>query len=258
MKDKNNNDTWDATYYKKHSDPAQLQRGMQAISLLKLQENKTVLDVGCGDGRITAEIARHVSRGFVHGIDISASMINEAQMCFKDIKNLSFEQADAVTWHATKKFDLVVSFAAFHWIKDQLQALKNIYEALNNGGRLIMIMDAGGNPSINRVLTGKQWATQIYKNDAYHPLSQDEMINLLKQCSFSSITISVKNNIRTFMDTEVLAKWICNWLPSATGLHGEKIQELASDIVEAICTDQNKRIHLEIEAPTLYVNAVRP
>lgn len=254
----NNHDRWNAKHYKKHSDPRQFQRGLRVIQQLDWHGDEHVLDVGCGDGRLTAEIATRVPKGLVLGVDISTNMINEAITCFGEIKNLSFQQADIATWSTQKKFNRAVSFAAFHWIKDQVQALKTIYHVLLPGGSLVMIMDAGGSRSINNVLTSAKWAPLVTsRNETYHPQGETSMIELLKNCNFSNINVKVDGNTRVFADCDTLFNWIINWLPHATGLSVENARELAQDIVENICTDQNRIANIELEAPTLCINAVR-
>ena len=258
MKDLKNTDGWNAKYYKKHSDPRQFQRGLMAVQKMNLYGDEHVLDIGCGDGRLTAEIAHRLPNGSVHGIDISASMINEAKSCFGEIKNLSFQQADIVTWSSEKKCNVVVSFATFHWIKDQLQALQNIHHVLTAGGSLIIIMDAGGSRSINDVLTSEKWKPLIPpRNETYFPQSANAMTTMLKKCGFAAISTRIENNVRVFANADEFFNWTMNWLPQTTGLSREKVAELAQDIVDAVCADQKNMQQLEVEAPTLYVQATR-
>src|SRR3989338_7098077 len=97
MKNNKKSDLWDAQYYKQHSD-CQFTRGVSLLEKLDLKGAEHVLDVGCGDGRITAEIAKRVPNGSVLGIDASAGMIEEAKKNFGSVKNLSFQQANILTF----------------------------------------------------------------------------------------------------------------------------------------------------------------
>ena len=69
----------------------------ELIARLKLRGDEHILDVGCGDGKVTAEIAQAVPRGFVVGIDASAEMIGFARKAFppSQISNLTFQICDA-------------------------------------------------------------------------------------------------------------------------------------------------------------------
>jgi len=82
---------WNAQDYAKNS-ANQFQWAKELILKLKLRGNEAVLDIGCGDGKITAELARCLPNGRVVGVDSSEKMINLAKSTFqqKDYPNLSF------------------------------------------------------------------------------------------------------------------------------------------------------------------------
>lgn len=126
---------WDADQYARRSG---LQKAMadEVLALLKFEGSERVLDVGCGDGKITAEIARRVPRGSVLGVDPSRDMIAFASVHFAgdDRSNLGFEVADARLLPYQAEFDRVVSFNALHWVKDQEAALRSIRAALKSDG----------------------------------------------------------------------------------------------------------------------------
>ena len=122
---------WNAELYRERSS---LQQTMAAevLQALEFTGAERVLDVGCGDGRITAEIARRVPRGGVVGVDASSSMIELAAQ--KTEPNLHFAVADARSLPFSQEFDLVVSFNALHWIHEQELALASIHKALKAAG----------------------------------------------------------------------------------------------------------------------------
>src|SRR5205814_1184445 len=119
---------WDATEYSRISS---LQAAMaeEVLALLNLNGSERVLDVGCGQGKITAAIASRVPKGSVVGVDPSHEMIRFAQDHFTEA-NLRFEVADARRLSITNELDLAVSFNALHWIPDQDAALRSIRAAL--------------------------------------------------------------------------------------------------------------------------------
>jgi len=102
---------------------AQLQEVMaaEALALLKLNRAERVLEVGCGNGKVTAQIATRVPRGAVVGIDPSSEMIAFASKQFASTTypNLRFQTGDARNLPFRDEFDLVASFNALHWIPDQ-------------------------------------------------------------------------------------------------------------------------------------------
>jgi SAM-dependent methyltransferase len=130
---------WDAGAYHRQSS---MQSAMadEVLSGLVLEGSERVLDVGCGDGKITARIAARVPRGSVVGVDPSREMIAFASSHFgpPDHANLRFEVADARALPYRGEFDLVVSFNALHWVPEQEAALRSIRAALRPGGRAVL------------------------------------------------------------------------------------------------------------------------
>jgi len=126
---------WNASDYSRQSS---LQQAMaeEQLSRLTLEGGERILDVGCGDGKITAEIAAQVPRGSVLGVDPSRDMIAFASSHFGPpaLTNVRFEVADVRRLPFQKEFDLVVSFNALHWVPEQGQALASIHAALRPGG----------------------------------------------------------------------------------------------------------------------------
>jgi ubiquinone/menaquinone biosynthesis C-methylase UbiE len=99
--------------------PEQLAKWNAAKKLMKFSKNDVVLDVGCGTGLITVEIAKLVKS--VTGIDISEVMINNA----KPADNVTYIVADALMLpFPDKSFDKVVSFTVLQDIEDKETALK--------------------------------------------------------------------------------------------------------------------------------------
>ena len=137
---------WDAADYAAHS-VVQQTWARELIARLDLRGDENILDVGCGDGKVTAEIARSVSRGSVTGVDASPQMIQFAQKTFLKSKNsnLKFEVADARKIEFDRGFDLVFSNAALHWVDDHPAFLLGAASVLNSGGRLLVSCGGKGN-----------------------------------------------------------------------------------------------------------------
>src|SRR5674476_141745 len=114
------NYAWDAKDYARNSQN-QYQWAKELIPKLKLKGNETLLDIGCGDGKITAELAKCLPNGRAVGIDSSAQMIKLTQNTFssRDYPNLSFQVMDARKLIFQSEFDMIFSNAALHWIADQ-------------------------------------------------------------------------------------------------------------------------------------------
>jgi trans-aconitate 2-methyltransferase len=145
---------WNATDYARHSS---LQQAMadEQLSRLTLAGAERILDVGCGDGKVTAAIAGRVPGGTVLGVDPSRDMIAFASSHFGPPAqaNLRFEAADARRLPYREQFDLIVSFNALHWVREQGLALGAIRAALKPGGKaLLRLVPEGRRKSLEDVI----------------------------------------------------------------------------------------------------------
>jgi trans-aconitate 2-methyltransferase len=145
---------WNAQEYTR---VAELQAAMAAevLSLLTFNGAERVLDLGCGNGKVTAEIAARVPQGSVVGVDSSADMIAFASNRYGPAvcPNLRFETGDIRRLPFREEFDVVVSFNALHWIPQQDEALRSIRCALKPGGRAqLRLVPAGKRKSLENVI----------------------------------------------------------------------------------------------------------
>lgn len=125
---------WSGADYAEISD---LQRWLadKSLSRLTLRGDETILDVGCGDGRITSELARRVPGGRVLGIDPAPRMLEFARAHHHEA-NLAFEAGDARQLESYRGgFDLVVSFNALHWLPEPREGVNGVRGCLKPGGR---------------------------------------------------------------------------------------------------------------------------
>jgi len=113
----------------------------ELIEKIGLVGNESILDIGCGDGKITDALS-HLTSGEVVGIDFSHEMIAYAKTAFS---KPMFMQMDAQALNFDARFDVVFSNAALHWAKDHHAILQGIYQALKSKGRAILQMGGAGN-----------------------------------------------------------------------------------------------------------------
>ena len=125
----------------------------EAKASLALAEADRVLDVGCGDGYLTREMAGMVPGGYAVGVDASKRMIATADAAGAPAESGPwFVVADARRLPFGEHFDVVVSFNALHWVPEQRQALGQIATVLRPGGRaLIQVVCAGERTSLEAV-----------------------------------------------------------------------------------------------------------
>ena len=153
---------WDATTYDKLSDP-QFAWGVRMLGRLHPVPGERILDLGCGSGRLTERLAREMQHGVVVGLDLSPTMLAEAQLRLAERRPPSGPRRvddDGVAIHLVRgdgahlpfadRFDAVFSAATFHWIRDHDQLFASIHRALAPGGRLVA--QCGGGPNLSVLL----------------------------------------------------------------------------------------------------------
>ena len=138
---------WNASDYSRRHSQAQMGWAKELIGKLNLSGTESILDIGCGEGKVTAEIARLVPEGRVVGVDKSEEMIGFAREAFpkENYHNLEFSVMDAAELRFDEEFDAVFSNAALHWVIDHRPVLRGIARALKPGGRCLLQMGGRGN-----------------------------------------------------------------------------------------------------------------
>jgi len=141
---------WDARTYHRVSNP-QFTWGLKVLERLPLRGDETVIDAGCGSGRLTEKLLERLPRGRVIALDFSAAMLAEARAHlsprFGD--QVEYVQADLGALGLSQVADVVFSTATFHWVKDHDRLFDGLYKALRPGGRLCA--QCGGGRNLERI-----------------------------------------------------------------------------------------------------------
>jgi trans-aconitate 2-methyltransferase len=133
---------WDAATYERVSGP-QLEWGLEVLGRLSLRGDESVLDAGCGTGRVTAELAKRLPRGRIVAVDASPSMVELAREALGAEAHVFV--ADLTELELDEPVDLVVSTAVLHWIADHERLFERMHAALRPGGRLVAQCGGAGN-----------------------------------------------------------------------------------------------------------------
>ena len=134
---------WEAATYARISDP-QFEWAMEVLERLPLRGDETVLDAGCGAGRVTRELQGRLPDGHVYAVDGSPSMVDEARATL-DPERTTAWVSDLVELEVAAPVDAVLSTATFHWIPDHPALFARLYAAMKPGARLVVQCGGAGN-----------------------------------------------------------------------------------------------------------------
>jgi trans-aconitate 2-methyltransferase len=126
---------WEASAYDRLADP-QEGWGREVLARLTLKGDETVLDAGCGSGRVTRQLLELLPRGRVIGVDGSAAMIEQARAVIGDDPRVELLVADLLDLELPKRVDAIFSNATFHWVLNHEGLFARLFDALDAGGRL--------------------------------------------------------------------------------------------------------------------------
>ena len=138
--------SWHGATYDRLSSPMEAM-GREVLDRLPLQGDETVIDAGCGSGRVTEALIERVPRARVIGVDASASMIDAARNRLGDGAQLHI--ADLVGFDLGVQADAILSTATFHWIADHDALFERLRAHLRSGG--LLVAQCGGHGNIASV-----------------------------------------------------------------------------------------------------------
>jgi trans-aconitate 2-methyltransferase len=150
---------WDGQSYDRISGPMEA-LGREVLARLELDGDETVLDAGCGSGRITQALIDRLPRGRVIAVDASPSMAGAARARLGP--HADVRVTDLLELELDELVDAVLSTATFHWIADHDGLFRRLRAALRPGGRLVA--QCGGEGNID-ILRGK--ANETLARDPY-------------------------------------------------------------------------------------------
>jgi trans-aconitate 2-methyltransferase len=204
---------WNAAEYARIS-ALQAAMAQEVLELLrpKLRGDERVLDVGCGNGKTTREIALMLPKGSVVGVDASDKMVKFARAAapadpaVAAPTNVIFETMDARYLRFEMAFDLVVSFNALHWVpeEDQEYVLRGIYKALKpNGIAQLRLVPRGARKSLEDTIEETTRSPRWQKffvgiRDPYLHMTAESYSVLAEECGFQVETVRAKDHAWDF------------------------------------------------------------
>lgn len=260
----NPRDSWKGAEYAKNSE-SQKASAEDFLGQTEFKGSEQILDVGCGDGKITAAMAAKVPLGSVVGLDISHSMIEAAKGALTQQKNLSFQIGDAAKLNYDQQFDLITSFTVMQWVLEQKAALKGFEKALKPGGRVWIQMPTGlpqpMQQALEKVLSKDCWKSYFdCFSSPWQFYDAEEYRALLLEAQLLPNRLEVVTKHELFPSRAVFQAFLKQWFPYLRPLTTEQkdlfLGELLDHYLTALPPDDQGRVSFIVER--LEVEATKP
>ena len=206
---------WNAADYHRVSTP-QAAWGRRVLARLDLDGAETVVDAGCGTGKLTFELLERLPRGRVICLDRSGNMLRVARehlvSTFPD--RVHFAQADLTRVPLAECADVVFSTATFHWVLDHPALFRALHDVLKPHGRLVA--QCGGAGNLDCV---HEHAARVMENARFEPYFRNwtrpwefadaaTTATRLAEAGFIDVDTSLEQAPTTFADARALGAFL--------------------------------------------------
>lgn len=239
---------------------ANLQRAWadETIARYPFRGDERVLDIGSGDGEVSATIASRVPRGLLVGLDISEKMVSFASsnFPFSRYPNMLFLQGNATALPFRQQFDLIASFCTLHWVLDQKKAFADMHKSLTHDGKLLLVIPAKTDNTIGasamRLVQKEKWQPFFpdYKSTKHYP-TENECREILLETGFTPLSIRLTTSDTLFVNKEAFLGYLkplvnfIGHLPS--DLQETFLNELADEMLATEAQQNPEALHYKLD-----------
>jgi trans-aconitate 2-methyltransferase len=265
---------WDAEKYQRNSE-LQFNAAMRVLSNIEFKGDEKVLDIGCGDGRVTAEIAKKVPYGSVKGIDKSQEMVRYARSTHQQ-SNLGFDALDisdikypyqVVGEHGYHNaYNLVTAFSSLSWVKDQQEAFKNIAFLLVYRGKVragLAHEDSAYLRARFSMQTHDKWKEFFIDYEIpFYPANEEKIRAWLKTARLTEELVEKKEVPHLFKNRQEFINWMSAIPAQIDRIPEERHEEFFNDIIDEyfkeVPQEEDGSIKLSISALVVRAEYVPP
>lgn len=254
---------WDPDDYSRNA-PAQTAWATDLIPLLELSGDEVILDLGSGDGRVTAALASLVPDGHVVGLDASPAMVAHARRHHGAAHpNLEFVLGDMQTVPFRQRFDRVFSNACLHWAQDLSAVADGIGRVLRPRGRAVLQCGGAGNAApmvavLDGLIRSPAWAP-YFPDTAFRYTFPDDAFfrTLLVTGGLAPIEVGLIPKMMVLAGRDGLAGWVrTTWLRYTRAVPADQRKAFVDALVDGYLVRHPPRPDGTVEVPMVRLQAV--
>ena len=245
---------WDAATYDRVSDP-QVAWAREVLDRLPLRGDETVLDAGCGTGRVTRMLLERLPRGHVVAVDAAPSMVEHARAALGQRATVLL--SDLAEFELPEPADAAFSNAVFHWIPDHDALFRRLHAALRPGAPLVAQCGGAGNVEAFHALVAEIAADPRFREwlagwrGPWNFAAPEETRERLEAAGFVDARVWLEPKPMTPPEPREYIRSVC------LGHHLERLPaDLRDEFVDAVAARAGDP--LTIDYVRLNIDAVRP
>lgn len=257
---------WEPQFYRENSS---MQHRWADILLAKsnLPTVGKILDVGCGDGHISAMLAKRMPQVNIIGLDLSSSMVEYAATTFTNDQypNLSFIVGDAEELARLDHLASIVSFSTYHRVKNHHKAFESAFRSLLPGGQFLAVFPAKMSTLLTECIaevdSNAKWKKYIATRDRKdYALSDDHMKELLMDVGFAHIRTELIEDVEVFANQQSLRDHLRAVSSYKDILPNDFELEFFNDIIDCYTRRQpfNQDGSITLNASRIEFEAIKP
>ncbi len=225
--------------------------------------SKEILDVGCGEGRLTALFAANLPHTSIVGCDVSKTMIEYA-LRHHVSSNLSFIEMNAENLDFQQKFDTVISFSCLHWVRNQKRVISQIFNVLKPGGKALLVATPASSNNdfktvCSKVILSFRWLPYFLTFRSVHSFhTEQEYKKLLMDTGFLIDKIQINPTKLTFKNRDELEPFLKAVLTPLQHLHPSNqpafLEDFFQELIKQGKVDADGSIHIFFDQIELLVS----
>ncbi len=180
-------------------------------ALLAPVANPTVVDLGCGDGRLTRRLATALGARRVRGIDSSSAMIEAARAGARPGDRVDFTLGDLATFDEPGAYDVLIANASLQWVGDHRGVLARWFRSLAPGGQLVVQVPANAHHVAHRLAA--RLAADVLDDPpvdvvAAHVLGPEEYARILVDLGAGAPYVAQRVYVHHLASSDAVVEWM--------------------------------------------------